>query len=1773
MANIQILSAKNGELIQDINTNIVNLSEKSVIKVNATIDEVAKITRQGNSAVIYFKNGETITIENYFDYAVNDNRIVFEHEGQLYWAEFTDENGVMLDTIRYHPLTGDLAESGTVAAGVLPWLGGALALGAIAAAAGGGSSSGSSSDNRDMSPPKLTGVIVNEEGQLELSFDENINDSNPRAEDFTVVVDGEEIPVNDIIVQDDKIILITEPEIRDGQEVTVEYQDSTPDDNQGIKDSEGNVLEDLDSDDVGGVQNPDISGPVLLAAEVNANGNIELSFNEALDADNLPPLDSLVVTVGTAPDQTTVDVINIVADGNTLTLITSPVIAAGQTVSVEYTNPTSGNDENAIQDLAGNDAASFNTVDLPNGVINDSEQPVVDTASPVLIDAEVNADGNIELSFNEDVSTSNPLPADFTVVVDGTEIPVTDIVYDGNEIILVTDPVITEGQEVEVTYADSTPGDGQGIRDGSGNVLDGFDAVEVGGVDNNSEQPAEDTVAPVLIEAGVSADGNIGLNFNEDVSTSNPLPADFTVIVDGSEVPVTDIVYDGNEIILVTDPVITEGQEVEVTYTDSTLGDGQGIRDGSGNVLDGFDAVEVGGVANNSEQPAEDTVAPVLIDAEVNADGNIQLSFNEDVSTSNPLPADFTLVVDGTEIPVTDIVYDGNEIILVTDPVITEGQEVEVTYADSTPGDSQGIRDGSGNVLDGFDAVEVGGVDNNSEQPAEDTVAPVLIDAEVNADGNIELSFNEDVSTSNPLPADFTVIVDGSEVPVTDIVYDGNEIILITDPVITEGQEVAVTYTDSTPGDGQGIRDGSGNVLDGFDAVEVGGVDNNSEQPAEDTVAPVLIDAEVNADGNIELSFNEDVSTSNPLPADFTVIVDGSEIPVTDIVYDGNEIILVTNPVITEGQEVEVTYVDSTPGDGQGIRDGSGNVLDGFDAVEIGGVDNNSEQPAEDTVAPVLIDAEVNADGNIELSFNEDVSTSNPLPADFTVIVDGAEIPVTDIVYVGNEIILVTDPVITEGQEVEVTYTDSTLGDGQGIRDGSGNVLDGFDAVEVGGVDNNSEQPVEDTLAPVLIDAEVNADGNIELSFNETLDADNLPPLDSLVVTIGTAPDQTTVDVINIAADGNILTMITNPVITAGQTVSVGYTDPTTGNDDNAIQDLAGNDAASFTTADLPNGVVNNSERLLNLADDNVSAILEGPQDATVLVTYSDSSGIDVLNGTSEVAVVGFTIEENTSSVVIAVQQDNLVSLANAFTFVVRNTTTGEEFEVASANTSQGGLVAGALGLELLGGVADAQGLRLDINDLPAGTYEVSVYGDSSQLADILTTVDLASLGDNTVNNLVSDTVLGLLEATLTGQNADPRGILEQLSLRQLLNLTTDVPVLEALTAPLDTLLGTILDNEVLGNLYSAPVGDIISGEAEGLLGGILNGLLIGSALNTLVNGVLANVDNIGQLVFDNLVEPLVSDILLDTVLEETGLTTGLNTLLGSLNTLLSTLGLGDVLPAVNGLIDLIAQEALSNPLTLFGGTTAEVYEVNGEIYRATGNIQETSADGTQADNWAGGVLTEINGQPVTFDSSDEGGNFTLIEGTYSELKLYENGNFSYEYNSAVVQGPLLSEVFEYTVTRNAGQADQESASANLVINMDRVNQIINYADDPADNLLQGGAGDDILTGGAGADTAIYYLLNNADATGGNGTDTWTDFNAVEGDTIDVSALLSDQAVDASNLGNYITLEQRGDDTVVTIDRDGSDTNTTFARADLLILQNVDSATLQLDDIIKYNPI
>ncbi|MCF0267180.1 hypothetical protein KW868_22355, partial [Acinetobacter guillouiae] len=80
-----------------------------------------------------------------------------------------------------------------------------------------------------------------------------------------------------------------------------------------------------------------------------------LTYSEALDGTNLPPLNSFVVTA----DGQVVAVTGVTMNGSTVVLSLATVVTAGQPVTVAYTDPTAGNDINAIQDLVGNDAASL----------------------------------------------------------------------------------------------------------------------------------------------------------------------------------------------------------------------------------------------------------------------------------------------------------------------------------------------------------------------------------------------------------------------------------------------------------------------------------------------------------------------------------------------------------------------------------------------------------------------------------------------------------------------------------------------------------------------------------------------------------------------------------------------------------------------------------------------------------------------------------------------------------------------------------------------------------------------------------------------------------------------------------------------------------------------------------------------------------------------------------------------------------------------------------------------------------------------------------------------------------------------------------------------------------------------------------------------------------------------------------------------------------------------------------------------------------------------
>ena len=89
MSKISIISKTTHQVLQTVDTGSVkeiNLTENSAVIIDIPKEDVAKITREGNSAVISLRNGETIVIQNYFnDQNTADNSLAFvDDSGQMY---------------------------------------------------------------------------------------------------------------------------------------------------------------------------------------------------------------------------------------------------------------------------------------------------------------------------------------------------------------------------------------------------------------------------------------------------------------------------------------------------------------------------------------------------------------------------------------------------------------------------------------------------------------------------------------------------------------------------------------------------------------------------------------------------------------------------------------------------------------------------------------------------------------------------------------------------------------------------------------------------------------------------------------------------------------------------------------------------------------------------------------------------------------------------------------------------------------------------------------------------------------------------------------------------------------------------------------------------------------------------------------------------------------------------------------------------------------------------------------------------------------------------------------------------------------------------------------------------------------------------------------------------------------------------------------------------------------------------------------------------------
>ena len=106
-----------------------------------------------------------------------------------------------------------------------------------------------------------------------------------------------------------------------------------------------------------------------------------------------------------------------------------------------------------------------------------------------------------------------------------------------------------------------------------------------------------------------------------------------------------------------------------------------------------------------------------------------------------------------------------------------------------------------------------------------------------------------------------------------------------------------------------------------------------------------------------------------------------------------------------------------------------------------------------------------------------------------------------------------------------------------------------------------------DGHGPALQSAYVSMDGaKLVLTYSEELVNSSATPLSAFTVTVGTTTQQN-VAVSALAVTGNTVELTLASPVLYGQTVTLGYADPSNVDDANAIQDGFGNDALTLTAA------------------------------------------------------------------------------------------------------------------------------------------------------------------------------------------------------------------------------------------------------------------------------------------------------------------------------------------------------------------------------------------------------------------------------------------------------------------------------------------------------------------------------------------------------------------------------------------------------------------------------
>ncbi|MCW5223621.1 Ig-like domain-containing protein [Verminephrobacter aporrectodeae] len=160
----------------------------------------------------------------------------------------------------------------------------------------------------------------------------------------------------------------------------------------------------------------------------------------------------------------------------------------------------------------------------------------------------------------------------------------------------------------------------------------------------------------------------------------------------------------------------------------------------------------------------------------------------------------------------------------------------------------------------------------------------------------------------------------------------------------------------------------------------------------------------------------------------------------------------------------------------------------------------------------------------------------------------------------------------------------------------------------------NSTNYQIDTRAPVVVSASVDNEW-LDLYHTEGtyLDETHIPPATAFAVRVDNVLTAVTAVRVDSWIENYVVRLMLATPVANDQQVTIAYTDPTTGNDANAIQDAAGNDAASFSAM-----AVENNTRAPQSQARSAPLTPSTPADPTNKNTQDDTDSDDIPNNAKD---------------------------------------------------------------------------------------------------------------------------------------------------------------------------------------------------------------------------------------------------------------------------------------------------------------------------------------------------------------------------------------------------------------------------------------------------------------------------------------------------------------------------------------------------------------------------